>query len=214
MKRILSLVILLFFIVSSNAQNVFQQEVDAIVLRNDTLYNPLKETIIFTGSSSIRYWKDVQKRFPEHQILNAGFGGSQAYDLLYHLENLVLKYQPKKVFIYEGDNDIFSKKKPKEIIVTTKEIIKKIKDKNPDTSIVLISVKPSISRWNLRKKYKKLNREFQEISNTDDKIFYADVWNIMLKRRKVRKDIFIEDGLHMNKIGYELWYEALKKYIN
>ena len=197
-----------------HAQNVFQKEVDAIVLRNDTLYKPSKETIIFTGSSSIRYWKNLQERFPEHQILNAGFGGSQAYDLLYHLENLVLKYAPKKVFIYEGDNDIFSKRKPQEIIDTTKEIIQKIKDKNPKTIIILISVKPSIARWNLRKKYKKLNREFKELSSKDSTIIYADVWNIMLKKRRVRKDIFVNDGLHMNNTGYELWYQALKQYVN
>jgi lysophospholipase L1-like esterase len=42
---------------------------------------------------------------------------------------------------------------------------------------------------------------------------YADVWKPMLSRRKVKEDIFIEDGLHMNAKGYEIWYEALKPYV-
>ena len=81
-----------------------------IVKRNDSLWDSSRETIVFTGSSSIRFWEDLQERFPENQVLNAGFGGSQASDLLYHLNDLVLRYKPKKVFVYEGDNDIFSKK--------------------------------------------------------------------------------------------------------
>lgn len=203
-----------FFLINTNAQNFFQAEVDGIIKRNDSLWNPQKETIVFTGSSSIRYWTDLQERFPNEHILNAGFGGSQAVDLIYHLDRLVLKYKPKKVFIYEGDNDIFSKKKPKDIIATTIEIIKKIKAANPKTNVVLISVKPSVSRWKLRRKYKKLNQKFQKLSETDSSILYADVWNIMLKGRKVRKDIFVSDNLHMNAIGYELWYQALKPYVN
>lgn len=213
MKLILYLVSL-FFLLSTNAQNLFQEEVDGIVQRNDSIWNPKKETIVFTGSSSIRFWTDVQKRFPKQHILNAGFGGSQAIDLLYHLDKLVLNYKPKKVFIYEGDNDIFSKKKSKEIIATTTEIIEKIKIINPKTIVVLISAKPSISRWKLRGKYKRLNRKFKKLSETDTTILYADVWNIMLKGRKVRKDIFVSDGLHMNGTGYELWYQALKSYVN
>jgi lysophospholipase L1-like esterase len=202
------------FLLNINAQNGFQEEVNEIVKRNDSLWDASKETIIFTGSSSIRFWKDLQQRFPNQHILNAGFGGSQANDLLYHLDNLVLRYNPKRVFIYEGDNDIFSKKRPKEVIQTTETIIQLIKKENPNTSITLISVKPSIARWRLRGKYKRLNRKLEKLALTDTKLFYANVWDIMLNGRKVKKDIFVNDGLHMNTKGYELWYQVLKKYVN
>jgi len=202
------------FFVPIHAQNGFQSEVDKIVKRNDSLWDSSKETIVFTGSSSIRLWKDVQKRFPEQQILNSGFGGSQAADLLYHLENLVLRYKPKKVFIYEGDNDIFSKKKPKEVINTTQAIIQHIKKENSNTAIVLISTKPSIARWKLRGRYKRLNKRFEKLALANTYLSYVNVWDTMLSGRKVRGDIFIEDGLHMNDTGYELWYQKIKKHIN
>jgi lysophospholipase L1-like esterase len=202
------------FLLNINAQNGFQEEVNEIVKRNDSLWDASKETIIFTGSSSIRFWKDLQQRFPNQHILNAGFGGSQANDLLYHLDNLVLRYNPKRVFIYEGDNDIFSKKRPKEVIQTTETIIQLIKKENPNTSITLISAKPSIARWRLRGKYKRLNRKLEKLALTDTNLFYANVWDIMLDSRKVKKDIFVSDGLHMNTKGYELWYQVLKKYVN
>lgn len=203
-------VLALFFLCSINAQQGFQKEVDEIVERNDSLWNSSEKTIIFTGSSSIRLWKDLQKRFPEQHILNTGFGGSQASDLLYHLQNLVLRYQPKKVFIYEGDNDIFAKKKPKKVIQTTQAIIQRIKKENKNTNIILISAKPSIARWGLRGKYRRLNRKLEKLTLSDSNLYYANVWDIMLDGRKVKKDLFVDDGLHMNAKGYGLWYEKIK----
>lgn len=214
MKPIFCLAYFSFFLITLNAQNEFQEEVDAIVKRNDSLWDSSRETIVFTGSSSIRFWKDVQERFPEQQILNSGFGGSQAGDLLFHLENLVLRYKPKKVFIYEGDNDIFAKKRPKEVIQTTQAIIQLINNENPNTNIILISAKPSISRWKLRGKYKRLNKKFKKLALANTHLSFVNVWDIMLNGRKVRNDIFIEDGLHMNEIGYELWYQKIKEHID
>ncbi|GMN07230.1 hypothetical protein MTsPCn5_26190 [Croceitalea sp. MTPC5] len=195
------------------AQQGFQKEVDAIVKRNDSIWDSTKETIVFTGSSSIRFWTDIQERFPDYQILNSGFGGSQTSDLLYFLDKLVLRYNPKKIFIYEGDNDVHARKRRKKIIADMNEVVQQIKGRFPETQIVLISAKPSLSRWRLRGKYRRLNKSFATIALQSERIDYVNVWDIMLKGRKVRKDIFIEDGLHMNSLGYDLWYERIKPFL-
>jgi lysophospholipase L1-like esterase len=117
------------------------------------------------------------------------------------------------VFIYEGDNDINDHKKPKEIISVTKEIIAKIKNSHPGTGIVIISAKPSIARWHLKGKYKKLNRRFENLCKNEQDLDYVNIWDIMLDGRKLRKDIFIDDGLHMNSKGYELWYQVIRNYV-
>ncbi len=192
----------------------FQKEVDAISQRYDSLWDSTKETIVFTGSSSVRIWKDLDRRFPEKQLVNSGFGGSQASDLLRHCETLILRFKPKKVFIYEGDNDIAAGKKSGEIIENTVAIIEKIRQQDPATKIVLIAAKPSIARWELKRGYKKLNRKFKRLSKKDALITYADVWTPMLEGRKVKQTIFLEDGLHMNKQGYDIWYSVLKNFVN
>ena len=212
-KKISSVLLFLTIVLCSYGQNSFTNEVDSIVMRNDTLWQASKETVVFTGSSSIRFWTDVQDRFPKYHILNSGFGGSQTHDLIYHLDKLVLRYHPKQVFIYEGDNDISSKKKPKEIRDLTRALIEKIQKSLPDTKIVLISAKPSISRWKFRRKYKRLNKYFLKIALEQPNVAYANVWDIMLKGRRVRKDIFLSDGLHMNTLGYDLWYEQIKPFL-
>ena len=81
----------------------FATEIDEIKRKSFDLHS---ERIVFTGSSSIRFWKDLQTYYPNHQIINTGFGGSEMSDLLFHLEPTVLRFKPSKVFIYEGDNDI------------------------------------------------------------------------------------------------------------
>lgn len=199
----------------TNAQDHlrFADEVAAIQKKYDTLWDASKETIVFTGSSSVRIWKDLQEKFPQHHIVNSGFGGSQAADLLAYSDQLILHYRPKKVFIYEGDNDIASGKKTKEIIAHTGEIISRIVAQNPSAQIVLIAAKPSIARWNLKRKYKKLNRSFQKMGSREKQIQYADVWKPMLDKRKVKQDIFLDDGLHMNAKGYEIWYQVIKPFL-
>ncbi|MEM9001791.1 MAG: GDSL-type esterase/lipase family protein [Bacteroidota bacterium] len=203
-----------FFMVQAQQSNGFYEEVLAIQRKNDVLWDSEKETIVFTGSSSIRLWNDLEERFPDQHILNSGFGGSQADDLLIYLNELVLRHHPKKVVIYEGDNDIFRKKRPQQIIRVFEEIIQKIWAKNKDTQIILISVKPSISRWRLRGKYKRLNKRLKKLANTDTAIQFVNVWDIMLNGNRLNKTLFIEDGLHMNALGYDLWYKALKGHIN
>ena len=214
MRLRLSLIVLLIgFGLQAQETNSFDQEVRAIVKRNASLWNSSQETVVFAGSSSIRFWKDLQERFPDTQVLNSGFGGSQASDLLVHLDDLVLRYKPKQVFIYEGDNDINAKKRPKKILETTNQIVANLRQRLPDVAIVLISAKPSLSRWKLRGKYRRLNKRFAKYAEMEDKVAFVDVWHPMLNGRKVRKDLFVSDGLHMNGTGYDIWYETIKNYV-
>lgn len=213
--KLFSVVFLSLISISVLAQDAsrFQQEIMEIQEKYDSLWDNTKETIVFTGSSSIRLWKDLQETYPKYQIVNSGFGGSEASDLLTYTQELILQYNPKKVFIYEGDNDINANKKPKDIISVFKEIILKIKNSNPETWIVIISAKPSLTRWHLKGKYKSLNRRFNRLCKKEQYVDYANIWNIMLDRKKLRQDIFIEDGLHMNAKGYELWDQIISNYI-
>lgn len=198
----------------AQTQNIFTNEVKDITKKYDSIWDSSKETIVFTGSSSVRLWKELEEEFPDHQIVNSGFGGSQASDLLLFIDELILSYNPKKVFIYEGDNDLWSKKRPANVLDTTAEIIRRIKANNPSTQIILIAAKPSISRWKIRGKYKRLNRKMERFTKKDAQLNYVDVWNPMLNKRKLITDIFIEDGLHMNQKGYDIWYEAMKDLVN
>ena len=191
----------------------FQEEIQTLKHKTDSLWNGEKGTLLFTGSSSIRMWEDLQERFPDQNILNTGFGGSQASDLLYYLEPLVLAYQPKKVFIYEGDNDLAEGKRVGQVLKVLEKITEGVRKDFPEVSIVLISAKPSISRWGLRGKYKRLNKKLYRWAARHRHLDYVDVWSPMITDKKLNTSLFIEDGLHMNTSGYDIWENALKPFI-
>ncbi|MBO0322033.1 G-D-S-L family lipolytic protein [Muricauda sp. CAU 1633] len=213
MKKFLFLLLLLPILSYTQAPNRFDNEVMEIQKKNDSLWDASKPTLVFTGSSSIRMWKDLQERFPDQQVLNTGFGGSQFSDLELYLDELILNYKPVKVFIYEGDNDVSAKVRLRTIMDTSERIIEVLQQKAEDMEIVLISPKPSISRWKLRGKYRRLNRKLSRLAEKTNGVDFVDVWYPMLDKRKVKQDIFIEDGLHMNTKGYDIWFEVLKNHV-
>ena len=155
-------------------------------------------------------WKDLPLLFNNPKIINTGFGGSKASDLIYYIKELVLDFNPSKVIIYEGDNDISSGHKINFILKNIKSIIKKIEEKNKNAQIILISAKPSIMRWDLRKKYIQLNRKYKNLALKRNNIHYADTWSEMVDSGELKTDIFIEDGLHLNEKGYKIWEEVLR----
>lgn len=191
----------------------FEAEIESLKLKNDSLWDGEEKVLLFTGSSSVRMWEDLQERFPDQKILNSGFGGSQASDLLYYLKPLILDYQPQKVFIYEGDNDLAEGKRIGEVIKTLREIATRLNQAFPGIPIVFISAKPSISRWNLRKKYKRFNRKLARWTGGQPTLDFVDVWSPMLTDKTLNTSLFIEDGLHMNDSGYNIWEEVITPFI-
>jgi len=186
----------------------------AEITANDQSLNK-KDIVLFTGSSSIRMWNSVQTDFPKYNIVNRGFGGSQTSDLLFYFDKLILPYNPKKIFIYEGDNDLSDGKSPEQILATMDSLITLIHQKiSTNVAVYIISPKPSISRWHLKDKYIEFNKRMSESASSKKNVYFIDVWAAALDEQGVVvKDIFLEDGLHMNQQGYAIWVNVIRKYL-
>ena len=166
--------------------------------------------IVFTGSSSVRMWRDAGLLSKGSPIINTGFGGSTAFGLNLYLEDVVLRYDPKQVFIYEGDNDIAAGRNTRTILEHLDTIFTRIWEHNPGTEIVYIGAKPSPLRWELRKEYEALNKAIERRAKKEDRLVFADVYSPMLEKGQVRGDLFVEDRLHMNRKGYAIWAEVIR----
>lgn len=206
---------ILFFVFNLKAQNPtrFQSQIEELVQKEYQL-GPGRKLALFTGSSSVRMWKDVTDYFPENNVINNGFGGSHFSDLIYYYEELIPKYKPDYLFIYEGDNDIASDKKPGKILKEARLLVERIQQDLPETKVILISPKPSVARWHLHENYEKLNKKLEKLAKKNDNLEFADVWNAMLDENgQVFTDVFLDDNLHMNKKGYDIWGEVIGEFL-
>ncbi len=209
-----ALISLLLIVPFSNAQDPLRFENEMEQIRQiDTESAENRKVIVFTGSSSIRMWKDIHTYFPEFAVFNTGFGGSHMSDLLYYLDDAVIRFNPEQVFIYEGDNDVASNIEPEEILAAAETIVARLQEELPGVYIAFISAKPSLARWNLKNAYEELNNQLK-IFCRNRGLTYVNVWNGMLTDSGLpNQDIFLDDGLHMNKKGYDFWFHELEDYV-
>ena len=194
----------------------FKQEIVQFQ-KSDSIVMPPKGQIVFAGSSSFTKWKDVAMYFPGYPIINRGFGGASLVDLIYYVDDAIIKYQPRQVFIYCGENDIadVNTVSPATVLGRFKTLHGILLKKLPRaTKIVFVSLKPSIARWHLESKFSEANQLIQAYIATQKNIQYLDVHTLMLDENKeVLKDIFIADKLHMNPKGYLIWQKAFAPYL-
>lgn len=178
----------------------------------DAAQSPPEGAVVVTGSSSVRMWHGrIKKDLAPLTVIPRGFGGSNMNDLLHFSDRIILKYKPRAVVIYEGDNDTSQGIHPLQIKTRFLSLAAKLKKQNKDIRIYLISVKPSIKRMAIWDKAQATNKIFKELSENDANIFYIDTASPLLEDGKPRNDIFIKDNLHLNSKGYDLWAEAVKK---
>ncbi len=217
MKKTATLFVLCLIALSAYSQESrpFENEVKNLVAK-DSLITNRQNIILFTGSSSIAYWKDVQDYFPEHNVVNRGFGGSTMRDLVYYTPQVIIPYNPKTIFIYEGDNDVNAGHSLKNILASADTVLAAIRTHFPPTvKVYFIAAKPSVARWHLQKQYIGYNKALKAWTKNKNNVFFVDVWTPMMdKNGNVRKDLFIDDNLHMNKKGYAIWAEVLKPYVD
>ena len=77
---------------------------------------PGKGKILFTGSSSIRFWDSLNEDMKPLEVLNRGFGGAQISHVIYHFEDIVKPYNPKAIVFFCGTNDLTALKTPEETL--------------------------------------------------------------------------------------------------
>jgi lysophospholipase L1-like esterase len=208
------LFLFLFTLGIAQAQEVpFEKEVREISQRLD-LEGWQRGSTVFTGSSTIRMWKDLQSTFPNEVIVNTGFGGSKASDLQTHLFPLVIRLEPGRVFIYEGDNDIWAGVPVAEIMENLDAIVTRLQLTDPALEIFLIGAKPSPSRWEKKMNYQIFNQQLKEYCLAKDGLTFVETWNALTDPSgNPRPELYLEDQLHLNDKGYEIWVSLFKPFL-
>jgi lysophospholipase L1-like esterase len=194
------------------APAVFEQEIQNFEFR-DKVFPPKTQGILFVGSSSFWLWNaQVREDMSPLSIIPRGFGGSTMVDLLYYMDRIVLAYEPRAVVVYEGDNDIAHyDMSPGQVVDNFASFVEAVHERAPATRIYIVSIKPSFLRQQSWPIQLEANRLLEELCATDDRLMYIDVATPMFDQSgDLREGLFIDDGLHMNARGYELWRSIIR----
>ncbi len=177
---------------------------------------PVPGGILFVGSSSIRLWSDLDHDFTNVPVvLNRGFGGSQLSDCVKHLNRLVVRYQPRTVFVYAGDNDLAEGATPEEVARRFARFVSGVHAALPATRIAYISIKPSPSRVALLPQIRATNELIRAYTSTAAGTEYIDVYSSMVDAQGApRAELFRADALHMNPQGYALWRSVIAPHVH
>jgi len=179
----------------------------------DLVSPPLKHQIVFVGSSTIHRW-DVASYFPDLKIINRGIDGTELSDAVKYIDRLVLRYEPRLVVVYAGDNDIGAGKLSEQVSVDFERFVRAVHTRLPETRILYIGIKPSPLRWLQIDRMRLANQVIKTICERDDRVAFLDFDNLMLGwDEKPRKDLYVEDGLHLSPKGYHLWSIVLRPYL-
>ena len=95
-----------------------------------------------------------------------------------------------------------------------KKFVKLVHDKLPATRIIYIGIKPSRSRWSLWPEMTNANAMIRDFSGKDRRLFYFDSATPLLGSDGKPDDaLFLNDQLHLNDKGYEVWTKQLRPII-
>ncbi|WEK37074.1 MAG: GDSL-type esterase/lipase family protein [Candidatus Pseudobacter hemicellulosilyticus] len=210
------LLLLLACTLRINAQEPpFAKDIAAFKQKDSAAFPP-KKAILFVGSSSFTYWKDVQDYFPGHVIINRGFGGSSLPDVIRYADDIIFPYQPKQILIYCGENDLAASDTVTGATVFNRfvELYQLIRAKLPRVPVAYVAMKPSPSREKNKVQREEGNRLIKEYLKGQKRTSFIDVQPRMLKEDgHPDESLFIQDMLHMNPKGYAIWKEIIEPYL-
>lgn len=175
---------------------------------------PKPGAVVFVGSSSIRLWENLARDFPSDYVLNRGFGGSQIPDSTHFAGRIVTRYKPRMVVLYAGDNDLAAGRTPDQVLADFDAFVKRIRQDLPEVPIAFIAIKPSPARVKLLEQARVANEKVRDYAKRQKGVAYIDVFTPMLGSDGTpRGELFVEDGLHMNRSGYEIWKRVTAPYL-
>jgi lysophospholipase L1-like esterase len=143
-------------------------------------------------------------------VLNRGFGGSVANDLIVHFDTVVGRHEPKLLVTYTGSNDINAKLTPQEALADYTRFLDMVHEKLPKTRVIVTSVKIGEKRIAQIPQVKELNRLLQSWIQGKDWVRYVDCTSYLAdeKGHPIRK-YYVKDLLHLSPAGYAKWTQTL-----
>jgi lysophospholipase L1-like esterase len=169
-----------------------------------------KGAVVFLGDSITQGWTGLAQDFPNLRVANRGISGDTTRGVLYRLRDVIV-LGPDAVVLLIGTNDIGLGADPADVADNVREILRQLRESNPDLPVIVCRVMPRGDRnLHAEQKLKKLNALVDELVSADPKCLRCDTWGIYADDKDQPSKEEFPDLLHPNAAGYAKWAGALK----
>jgi len=171
-------------------------------------------TLLVTGSSSIRLWDSIHTDLEPYVVMQRGYGGAKLNDFCHYADRIIRPQTFKAILIFiandieGGEND----RTPREVLKLFKVLVGKIRERNPDTPVFWIEVTPTPSRWAAYDRIKKSEDLISRYCNRNDDLHFIATADIFFNEDGLPDPkYFRKDMLHLNREGYRVWAARIKE---
>jgi lysophospholipase L1-like esterase len=190
----------------------YESEVAALERRHARSEAP-RAPVLFYGSSSIRAWETLADDVGDSRAVNLGFGGSTLEACTHYFERLVVPLHPSSLVVYAGENDLGDGRRPSEVMQSFRALLAKVVRDLGTAPFGFIAIKPSPARAPLIGRMREVNEAIRHEIAPFPHVYFVDVFEPMLSAHgRPRPELFLDDGLHLSRAGYELWTAVLRPF--
>jgi len=216
LTRIIFILLIIILIVSITINIVLVSSKEDI----DT-NKKIDENVVFFGDSITDQYV-VEKYYPKRNVINSGISGNKTEDLINRIDEDVYKYNPSKVFLLIGINDLCTNVEEKDILFNIQTIINGIKSNRKDATIYVESIFPVNTQKMAATDYiycrqmdnnriKSINKKIKKMC-VESGVNYIDVYSKLVDDEGYLKELYTKEGLHLNNLGYLKVTSVLNEY--
>ncbi|SDH22421.1 Lysophospholipase L1 [Flavobacterium omnivorum] len=180
---------------------------------------PGEKRIVLMGDSITEFWSTTDSEyFIGKPYLNRGISGQTTPQILLRFRADVIDLKPSAVVILAGINDIAGNTGPVTLQMITNNIFSMVELAHANhIKVILCSVLPAYDfPWkpnqNPAQKVVDLNKMIKNYANAKG-ILYLDYFSAMRDERDGLKKAYSGDGVHPNKLGYQIMAPLAEKAI-
>ena len=176
------------------------------------------------GKDNPRLVDEVRMKDGSQACVNHGFGTSSADDLLYYYDRMVRPYKPRALVLATGGNDVGFGYTAKEVMEIEARIIDWAQADFPGIKIYCFSTDPNVKHKGEKTRGTRFRDEYDELLedycrrrenctyvSLVNQPFYFENPEDVGDYDKVRDDIFVKDGVHLNPKGYAMFMDFLRE---
>ena len=175
------------------------------------------DNYLFLGDSLTDYF-DLETYFPNQPVVNSGIAGNTTDQILASMKTRVYDYNPSKIFLLIGTNDLRDGKSQEAVVQNIEKIIEEIQINRKQAEIFVESLYPvnaSVSSAvgiRSNETIQNINAQLQEYCNEED-LTYIDLYAKLQDEQGNLQTQYTVDGLHLNDAGYQVVAKVLQEYL-